>query len=30
MKDPDLMSLRKEPLFKKVLAKLGAFQTGTP
>jgi len=30
MKDPDLVNLRKEPLFKKVLAKLGAFQPGTP
>jgi Flp pilus assembly protein TadD len=29
LKDPDLASLRKEPLFKKVLTKLGAFQAGT-
>jgi Flp pilus assembly protein TadD len=28
LKDPDLANLRKEPLFKKVLAKLGAFQPG--
>jgi tetratricopeptide (TPR) repeat protein len=30
MKDPDLANLRKEPLFKKVLSKLGAFQPGIP
>ena len=30
MKDPDLVNLRKEPLFKKILAKLGTFQPGTP
>jgi tetratricopeptide (TPR) repeat protein len=28
MKDPDLANLRKEPLFKKVLTKLAAFQPG--
>lgn len=28
LKDPDLTGLRKEPLFKKVLVKLGAFQPG--
>jgi len=30
LKDPDLVNLRKEPLFKKILLKLGACQTGTP
>ncbi len=30
MKDPDLVNLRKEPMFKKIVVKLGAFQPGTP
>ena len=30
MKDPDLLNLRKEPMFKKHLLKLGTFQTDTP
>lgn len=30
MKDPDLLNLRREPLFKKHLMKLGTFQPDTP
>ena len=30
MKDPDLVNLRKEPMFKKHLVKLGSLQPDTP
>jgi tetratricopeptide (TPR) repeat protein len=30
LRDPDLMNLRKDPLFKKVLLKIGALLPGTP
>jgi Flp pilus assembly protein TadD len=30
LKDPDLINLRKDPLFKKVLLKIGALQPDAP